>query len=472
MNDLDEAADRPSAEMVARMDGLSQQLDALAAYRLRGKISECRGSALVCHGLQPMVGIGDICVIDRQPPSGGNGPPKNHAEDDLLAEVMAIDDKGAVLVPFDDLKGVGLGTTVTLAPDHNLIRPNATWLGRIVSPLGHALDDGPPLKAGDRCYSIQARPLAAHLRQGLGDRLDLGVRALNLFTPCCRGQRLGIFAGAGVGKTTLLSMLAQHSGADALVLGLIGERGRELHSFLHGGLGAAGRKRSVVVVATSDMPAMQRRRAAYTTMTIAEALRDQGLSVLCLIDSVTRFAMALREIYLAAGEPPTSKGYPPSVFAELPRLLERAGPGHDEGSITGLFTVLVEGDDLSDPVADAVRSILDGHIVLDRRIAEQGRFPAIDVSRSISRTAPGCYLPDERPVVEEARRLLRVYEDVAELVQLGAYRPGTDALTDRAIQMRPLLEDLLKQDEGERSLIAEDFAKLADLLQGMADAAS
>jgi len=207
-------------------------------------------------------------------------------------------------------------------------------------------------------------------------------------------------------------------------------------------------------------------------MTIAEALRDQGLSVLCLIDSVTRFAMALREIYLAAGEPPTSKGYPPSVFAELPRLLERAGPGHDEGSITGLFTVLVEGDDLSDPVADAVRSILDGHIVLDRRIAEQGRFPAIDVSRSISRTAPGCYLPDERPVVEEARRLLRVYEDVAELVQLGAYRPGTDALTDRAIQMRPLLEDLLKQDEGERSLIAEDFAKLADLLQGMADAAS
>ena len=200
-------------------------------------------------------------------------------------------------------------------------------------------------------------------------------------------------------------------------------------------------------------------------MAVAEALRDQGLSVLCLIDSVTRYAMALREIYLAAGEPPTSKGYPPSVFAELPKLLERAGPGPCKGSITGLFTVLVEGDDLNDPVADAVRGILDGHVVLDRRIAEKGRFPAIDVLKSLSRTAPGCYAAHERPLVEEARQLLRVYEDAAELIQLGAYKPGTDPLTDRAIQMQPKLEALLKQDEGERSRISEDFAKLADLLQ-------
>ena len=204
---------------------------------------------------------------------------------------------------------------------------------------------------------------------------------------------MGIFAGSGVGKSTLLSMLARHSDADALVLGLIGERGHEVNALLHHGLGPAGRARSVVVVATSDLPAMLRRRAAYLTLTVAEALRDQGLAVLCLIDSVTRFAMALREIHLAAGEPPASKGYPPGVFAELPRLLERAGPGPGAGSITGLFSVLVEGDDLNDPIADALRAILDGHIVLDRRIAENGRFPAVDVLRSLSRSAPAAYRP-------------------------------------------------------------------------------
>jgi flagellum-specific ATP synthase len=274
-----------------------------------------------------------------------------------------------------------------------------------------------------------------------------------------------------VGKTTLLSMLARHSDADALVLGLIGERGRELHGFINGGLGEAGLARCVVVVATSDMPAMQRRRAAETTMAVAEALRDQGHAVLCLIDSVTRYAMALREIYLAAGEPPTSRGYPPSVFTEMPKLLERAGPGAGDGSITGLFTVLVEGDDLNDPIADAVRGILDGHIVLDRKIAEQGRFPAVDVLKSLSRTAPGCYAPNERPSVDEARRLLRIYEDVAELIQLGAYRPGTDPLTDRAIDMRPRLEDLLQQNEEQRSTIEEDFSKLAAILTSPSDAA-
>ncbi len=387
------------------------------------------------------------------------------SDDTLVAEVMAINDHGVVLLPYDELDGIGLGATVTLASERNAIRPTAKWLGRMIDPMGRPLDSGPALEEGSKAYPIRARAVAAHLRHGLADRLDLGVRTLNLFTPCRRGQRLGIFAGTGVGKTTLLSMLAQHSGADALVLGLIGERGRELHGFINGGLGETGLARSVVVVATSDMPAMQRRRAAETTMAVAEALRDQGLSVLCLIDSVTRYAMALREIYLAAGEPPTSKGYPPSVFTEMPKLLERAGPGEGEGSITGLFTVLVEGDDLNDPIADAVRGILDGHIVLDRKIAEQGRFPAVDVLKSLSRTAPGCYAPEERPLVDEARRLLRVYEDVAELLQLGAYRPGTDPLTDRAIQMRPLLEDVLKQDEGEKSTIQNDFAKLAVILQ-------
>ncbi len=416
-----------------------------------------------------MTSLGDLCLVERRSSNKLNADKLPVSDDTLVAEVMAINDRGVVLLPYDDLDGIGLGATVTLASERNMIRPTAAWLGRMIDPMGRPIDSGSALEEGPRAYPIRARAVAAHLRRGLADRLDLGVRTLNLFTPCRRGQRLGIFAGTGVGKTTLLSMLAQHSGADALVLGLIGERGRELHGFVNGGLGEAGLARSVVVVATSDMPAMQRRRAAETTMAVAEALRDQGLSVLCLIDSVTRYAMALREIYLAAGEPPTSKGYPPSVFTELPKLLERAGPGEGEGSITGLFTVLVEGDDLNDPIADAVRGILDGHIVLDRKVAEQGRFPAVDVLKSLSRTAPGCYAPEERPLVDEARRLLRIYEDVAELLQLGAYRPGTDPLTDRAIQMRPLLEDVLRQDEREKSTIQDDFAKLAVILQETAD---
>ncbi len=454
-----------------RLNGLLAQLQQLEPCRLQGEVTACQGASLVCSGLHQFLSIGDICTVERPSRPVGGRAAGTAGGDQLLAEVMALTEQGAVLLPFEELDGVSLGAKVTLSREGSVVRPGPGWLGRVVDPLGRPLDQGPPLENGTVDYPLQARAMAAHLRQDLGERLDLGVRALNLFTPCRRGQRLGIFAGTGVGKTTLLSMLAQHSGADALVLGLIGERGRELHGFLNGGLGETARERSVVVVATSDMPAMQRRRAAQTTMAVAESLRDQGLSVLCLIDSVTRYAMALREIYLAAHEPPTSKGYPPSVFSELPRLLERAGPGSGDGSITGLFTVLVEGDDLNDPIADAVRGILDGHVVLDRRIAEQGRFPAIDPSKSLSRTAPGCYAPEERPMVEEARRLLRVYEDAAELIQLGAYKAGTDPLTDRAIEMRPRLEALLKQDEGERSQISSDFSMLAELLQPEPDAA-
>lgn len=468
MPDVVGAAERIGA-FERKLDGLDAELQRLERYELRGEVSACQGTRLICRGLHHFLCIGDICTVERQT-LGGNAAGSGR-DNHLLAEVMALSEDGAVLLPFEELDGVSLGATVKRSRASTAIRPGPDWLGRVLDPLGRPLDQGPPLRAGPKDYPLQARAIAAHERRDLGERLDLGVRALNLFTPCRRGQRLGIFAGTGVGKTTLLSMLAQHSGADALVLGLIGERGRELHGFLEGGLGPEARERSVVVVATSDMPAMQRRRAAQTTMAVAEALRDQGLSVLCLLDSVTRYAMALREIYLAAGEPPTSKGYPPSVFSELPKLLERAGPGAGDGSITGLFTVLVEGDDLNDPIADAVRGILDGHIVLDRRIAEQGRFPAIDVLKSLSRTAPGCYVQDERPLVEEARHLLRTYEDAAELIQLGAYRSGTDPLTDRAIALRPKLEVLLKQDERERSQIGTDFSLLAEALQAEGSAA-
>ena len=427
----------------------------------------CRGTLLVCGGLSGLVGLGDTCRIEFRSHNQRECAWRAAGDrEPLLGEVVALDEAGVHLLPFIELAGIGLDARVTLARGHDRIRPSTRWIGRALDPLARPLDGGPAPPWGAASYPLHARPAPAHQRRDFGPRLDLGVRALNLFTPCCRGQRMGIFAGSGVGKSTLLTMLARHSDADALVVGLIGERGREVNALLHQGLGSAGLARSVVVVATSDMPAMLRRRAAYLTLTVAEALRDQGLAVLCLIDSVTRFAMALREIYLAAGEPPTSKGYPPSVFAELPRLLERAGPGTGDGSITGLFTVLVEGDDLSDPIADAMRAILDGHIVLDRRIAEDGRFPALDVLRSLSRSAPAAYRPEERPVVEHARRLIRAHAETAELIQLGAYRRGSDPLIDEAIAARPALEALLAQDVDGRSALPDDFARLAAALAG------
>jgi flagellum-specific ATP synthase len=428
-------------------------------------VRRCEGMLVVCGGIAGMVGLGDVCAIERA--AHNLDECRLARSEPLLGEVVTLDEAGAHLLPFSELTGVGLGARVTPVSGLKRVRPGSAWVGRVFDPLARVLDRGPPPTPGPTSYALEARPAPASQRQDLGPRLDLGVRALNLFTPCCRGQRMGIFAGSGVGKSTLLSMLARRSDADVLVLGLIGERGREVNALIQG-LGAAGLARSVIVAATSDMPAMLRRRAAYLTLTIAEALRDQGRAVLCLIDSVTRFAMALREIYLAAGEPPTSKGYPPGVFAELPRLLERAGPGTAAGSITGMFTVLVEGDDLNEPIADAVRGILDGHLVLDRRIAENGRFPAVDVLRSLSRSAPDAYRPEERPLVARARRLLRAYAETAELIQLGAYRRGSDPLIDAAIAAQPALEALLAQEAEERSALAADFAGLAAALGGAA----
>jgi flagellum-specific ATP synthase len=293
----------------------------------------------------------------------------------------------------------------------------------------------------------------------------VGVRSLNTFLTCCLGQRLGIFAGSGVGKSILLSMLARYCAADVVVMGLIGERGREVKEFIEEHLGPEGLARSVIVVATSDESALMRRQAAHMTLTVAEYFRDQGKNVLCLLDSVTRFAMAQREIGLSAGEPPASKGYTPTVFAELPKLLERAGPGTDAGSITGIFTVLVEGDDHNEPIADAVRGILDGHVVLDRAIAQRGRFPAINVLRSISRTMPACNSEAENALVAKARQVMAVYDDMAELIRLGAYRMGSDAAVDEAIRLHAPLEAFQQQGIEERTSLAEGYSALAQILQ-------
>lgn len=390
----------------------------------------------------------------------------------LPAEVVGFRDSRALLMPFGPVEGVAPGAEITIVPDGAVVRPTLAWRGRIVDAFGQPIDGKGPLPQGPAAYPLRAPPPAAHARGRVGARLDLGVRAMDVFTTCCRGQRLGVFAGSGVGKSVLLSMLAREAECDAVVVGLIGERGREVREFIEETLGEAGLTRAIVVVATSDEPALKRRQAAYLTLALAEFLRDQDQEVLCLMDSVTRFAMAQREIGLAAGEPPTTKGYTPTVFTELPKLLERAGPGPiradgtQAGPITGLFTVLVDGDDHNEPIADAVRGILDGHIVMERAIAERGRFPAINVLKSISRTTPGCWNPLEKHTVRQAREALSAYANMEELIRIGAYRTGSDPAVDRAITLNTPLEDFLRQDKDEVDTLEEAFAKLDLVLAG------
>ncbi|WP_075215489.1 flagellar protein export ATPase FliI [Mongoliimonas terrestris] len=381
-------------------------------------------------------------------------------------EVVGFRGERALCLPFGSMEGVRLGAKATILSNAATMRPSAGWLGRVVNALGEPIDGKGPLEQGPLERPLRASPPAASERTRVGGPIDLGVRVLNTYATCCRGQRMGIFAGSGVGKSVLLSMLARYTACDVAVIGLIGERGREVQEFIEDDLGPEGLARSVVVVATSDESVLMRRQAAYLTMTVAEHFRDSGGDVLCLMDSVTRFAMAQREIGLAAGEPPTSKGYTPTVFTELPRLLERAGPGRaGEGSITGLFTVLVEGDNHNEPVADAVRGILDGHIVMERAIAERGRYPAVNVLKSVSRTMPGCVEPRWRPLIQESRRLMATFADMEELIRLGAYRKGSNPEVDEAIALNGPLEAFLNQRKEERTGRDDGYRSLANLLE-------
>jgi flagellum-specific ATP synthase len=368
------------------------------------------------------------------------------------------------------MEGVTPGAEIRISAEGAKVHPTTAWLGRIIDSFGNAIDGHGPLPQGPEGYLLKAAPPSAHTRQRVGERLNLGVRAMDVFTTCCRGQRLGVFAGSGVGKSVLLSMLARKATCDVVVVGLIGERGREVREFVEETLGEEGLRRAIVVVATSDEPALKRRQAAYMTMALAEFLRDQGLEVLCMMDSVTRFAMAQREIGLATGEPPTTKGYTPTCFAELPKLLERAGPGPMRpdgtatGPITAIFTVLVDGDDHNEPIADAVRGILDGHIVMSRSIAERGRFPAIDVLKSISRTMPECQTVPEREIVRQARKVLSSYSNMEELIRIGAYRKGSDPDVDRSIVLNPEIENFMRQNKDEYTPLDESFTNLAAIL--------
>jgi flagellum-specific ATP synthase len=437
------------------MKALAEQIAELDAIEIYGRVVGVRGLMVEVAGPIHAMSVGARVLVET-----GRGR-------SIPCEVVGFSGNHALLMPFAPLEGVRRGCRAVVSAVAGAVRPSPAWLGRVVNAMGEPIDGKGPLPAGPAPYPFRASPPPAHTRRRVGAPLDLGVRALNTFATCCRGQRMGIFAGSGVGKSVLLSMLARNVAADVSVIGLVGERGREVQEFLQEDLGEAGLARSVVVVATSDEPALMRRQAAYLTLAIAECFRDDGQDVLVLMDSVTRFAMAQREIGLSAGEPPTAKGYTPTVFTELPRLLERAGPGPDEGTITGLFTVLVEGDDHNEPVADAVRSILDGHIVMERPIAERGRYPAINVLKSVSRTMPRAADPRFLPWITRARQEMATYADMEELIRLGAYRPGSSPEVDQAIALHGPLEEFLSQDKDEASTLAEGYQRLEQIFSDL-----
>ncbi len=438
--------------MTISVQTLNEELGQLPEYQLYGRVASIVGMLIEVAGLDRALSIGDRCHIIAR---------TGHR---VASEVIGFRAGRALLLPFGSLDGVGLGCRAEIVDSEPVIWPTNAWLGRVINAFGEPVDGKGPLPTGHFACPLRRPPPPAHDRNRVGKKIDLGVRSLNTFVSCCRGQRMGIFSGSGVGKSVLLSMLARYTTSDVNVIGLIGERGREVQDWLEDELGPEGLARSVVVVATSDEPPLMRRQAAHLTMAVAEYFRDQGKDVLCLIDSITRFAMAMREIGLSGGEPPTSKGYTPSVFAQLPQLLERAGPGEDKGSITGLFTVLVEGDDHNEPISDAVRGILDGQIVLDRAIAERHRYPAIDILRSISRTMPNCNDDGENALVNRARILMAAYENMAELIRIGAYKKGSDPDIDEAIQFHAQLEEFLSQTPAERSEFASGYAALAEIL--------
>ena len=440
------------AKQMQLYSSLIDEINKLEPEEYFGCVTGVKGLFIEVSGIRHRLSIGDRCHVCTT-----NG---TH----VTCELVSFMGDKLLLMPYGSLEGIGLGCKVEVDNATPVIYPHESWLGRIVNAFGEAIDGKGPLIKGNKPYYIKSSPPPAQFRDRVQGKVDLGVKAVNTFLTICKGQRMGIFAGSGVGKSTLMSMMAKNTDSDISIIGLIGERGREAKEFVEDTLGEEGLAKSVLVLATSDESPLMRRQAAYTTMAISEFFRDNNKNVLCMMDSITRFAMAQREISLSVGEPPASKGYTPSVFAELPRLLERAGPGAGNGTITGLFTVLVDGDDHNEPVADAVRSILDGHIVLDRSIAERGRYPAINILRSISRTMPDCDTPEEYAIVAQARKYISAYENMAELIRLGAYKKGSNKEVDEAIFYYPKIEEFLSQRKGEKISLAECYQQLDAIL--------
>lgn len=405
--------DHLSSNLARRLD----RLDILEPYRIDGRVTEVVG--LVVEATCPDGSVGDLCTIDVE----GSEP--------IRAEVMGFRDGKMLLMPLDATVGVAVGSRVTLSSEALSIPVGRQLLGRIVDGMGRPIDGKGPIQA-ERYQSVYNQPPAAMSRKIITEPFSTGIRSIDGLLTIGRGQRIGIFSGSGVGKSVLLGMIARHTDADVNVIGLVGERGREVREFIERDLGEEALKHSVVVVATSDQAAQIRVKAAMATTAIAEFFRDRGQEVMLLMDSLTRVAMAQREIGLAVGEPPTTKGYTPSVFALLPRLLERAGT-NPHSSITGLYAVLVESDDLTDPIADAARSVLDGHIVLSRDLANRGQYPAVDLLQSVSRLRREITDDEHNRFVQQVVELLSVYHDSEDLINIGAYSPGSNPRIDHAI---------------------------------------
>ncbi|KQP70925.1 flagellar protein export ATPase FliI [Methylobacterium sp. Leaf111] len=429
---------------------LARGREALPLVRVGGPIQEVTASAARVAGVAPFMTLGDRMGFLA------NGR-------EQIGEVVRVDAGGVTVKPFDSRIDAGIGTLAYRLGDPTL-RPDPSWKGRVIDALGRPIDGLGDLVPGARAVPLEAAPPPAMERARVTQPLRTGVRALDLFTPLCLGQRIGIFAGSGVGKSTLLAMLAGATGFDSVVVALVGERGREVREFLDGAM-APNRARSVIVVSTGDESPMMRRQAPKMALAIAESFRDAGESVLLIVDSITRYAHAARDVALAAGEPAVARGYPPSVFSDLPRLLERAGPGLDgAGTITGVFSVLVDGDDHNDPVADSIRGTLDGHVVLDRAIAEQGRYPAVHLLGSISRLASEVWTPEQRELVRRLKAMMARFEETRDLRLMGGYRTGEDAELDQAILLVPRIYEALRQEPG-MAASQDAFLELAQFLR-------
>lgn len=428
----------------------SDALEARHAIEESGKITQVVGPMML--GYLPGSSVGSACRVH---PIGG--------QPDFLAEVVGFRDRHVILMPLGEMKGVGLGSRVVLEQTSSVVRVGPELLGRVIDGVGEPLDDLGPLATSETrsIYASSVNPLA---RDPIREISDLGVRAINSMITVGRGQRVGIMAGSGVGKSVLMGMMARSSNADVNVIAMIGERGREVKEFVEDVLGPEGLKRSVIVCSTSDTSPLQRMRGAFVATTIAEYFAAQGKHVLLMMDSVTRFAMAAREIGLAAGEPPASKGYTPSVFAALPKLLERAGAFSNGGSITGLYTVLVEGDDMNDVIGDAVRSIVDGHFVLDRKLAAKGHFPAIDVLPSTSRVMRQIVPKEFMEISRRMREIIAVYREAEDLVNIGAYKAGANPKIDEALRLYPEIEAFLRQDVEDATSIEDCARRMVQIL--------
>lgn len=434
---------------MSRLTELRAAIDRFRPVRIFGSVGRSDTQRLHLQGLAEDARLGDWVQISLR--DGRQ----------IGAEVLALDGTHVIALPDGPCEGVALGDPAELLGPRRLL-PDDSWLGRVIDPYGQPLD-GQPLRQGQAARDLRSPPPDPAQRGRLGARLATGLAVFDTLLPVVRGQRLGLFAGSGVGKSMLLGTLARHLEADVVVIALVGERGRELREFVEDVLGQEGLARAVVVTATSDQPALTRRRAALAAMCVAEHFRDQGKHVLYLADSITRMAEAHREVALASGEEASLRGFPPSTTHQIMALAERAGPGLDgSGAITALFTVLVAGSDMDEPVADILRGVMDGHVVMDRAIAERGRFPAIDVLRSVSRSLPRAASPEENARIAEARRLLGAYDRAEMMVQAGLYEQGSDPLTDRAIRVWPALDAYIAEASPQGP--ARAFARLAQIL--------